>query len=79
MSLETIPTSVHCSDLGVFKNYLTNLYHMKYDFLCLRDYQTALPAIFVRAGAGLDAWWPNWDAKPANLSHPGTICGAAGR
>ena len=52
---------------------------MEYDFLCLRDYQIGLPAIFVRAGAGLDAWWPNWDAKPANLSHPGTICGAAGR
>ena len=79
MSLKTIPTSVHCSDLGVLKIYLTNMYPMEYDFLCLRDYQIGLPAIFVRAGAGLDAWWPNWDAKPANLSHPGTICGPAGR
>ena len=48
-------------------------------FLCLREYEIGLSAIFVRAGAGLDAWWPNWDAKPANLSHPGTICGAVGR
>ena len=69
-------SSIHSQEPGYT---ITHLSHIMRSFSCLGGHWALFPKFVARSLTGVGGWdalRPNWDANPANLSRPRTICGA---